>query len=266
MTVVGGAVAPELNEQSRAMDKLTNQELVVGNAKAIFQNEMLAREVAEIAVIEYEQGIFPQEEARIRGEVAYAEDEWTRTDQQVVVAKERLAKIKGASKGSAADIALEYTYEDNIGDFERQHARAMLPLEMAQSKLKILRDYTKEKTIKELKSGVEKAHSSELAAKAGWEVAQAELARIKTTLKSATAKASTGQLLSLLDRAFTLDEMIRAELGQLQKNETVDAGRGKAIEDLVSDLEAVVDRADKGYAGARVDELKGAIRAAGVRP
>jgi hypothetical protein len=257
---------PELNERSRTMDKLTNQELVVGNAKAIFQNETLTREVAEIAVVEYEQGIFPQEEARIRGEVAYAEGELTRTDQQVAVAKERLAKIKGASKGSAADIALEYTYEDNIGDFERQHVRARLPLEVAQSKLKVLKDFTKEKTIKELKSGVEKAHSIELAAKAGWEVAKAELERINTILKSAAAKGSTGQLLSLLDRAFTLDVKIRAELGQLQKNETVDAGRGKAIEDPVSELEAVVDRADKGYAAARVDELKGAIRAAGVRP
>ena len=48
--------------------------------------------------------------------------------------------------------------------------KARFALEQAQSKKKVLVDYTKDKTIKELESEVEKAHSDELAKKATWEL------------------------------------------------------------------------------------------------
>ena len=48
--------------------------------------------------------------------------------------------------------------------------KARFALEQAQSKKKVLVEYTKDKTIKELESEVEKARSDELAKKATWEL------------------------------------------------------------------------------------------------
>src|SRR5260370_41179860 len=48
--------------------------------------------------------------------------------------------------------------------------KAKFTLEQAQSKRKVLVDFTRGKTIKELRSEVEKARSDELAKKATWEL------------------------------------------------------------------------------------------------
>ncbi len=48
--------------------------------------------------------------------------------------------------------------------------KARFALEQAQSKKKVLVEYTRDKTIKELQSEVEKARSDELAKKATWEL------------------------------------------------------------------------------------------------
>ena len=53
---------------------------------------------------------------------------------------------------------------------ELNFKKAQFTLEQAQSKKKVLVEYTKDKTIKELESEVEKAHSDELAKQATWEL------------------------------------------------------------------------------------------------
>jgi hypothetical protein len=116
-----------------------------------------------------------------------------------------------------------------------------------------------------LRREVEKARANEFEKKAAMEVAQAKLERINAALKSTVRPVLTAQLLASLDRAFALDAQVRDELGQLQKNGAFDGGRGKAIQDLTSQLEAVVDQVEADHAAARVDLLKAKIHTAAGR-
>ena len=84
----------------------TNQKITVKSAEANFENAKLTREVAEIAVVEYEEGIFKQDQATIEGEIKLAESELARARDSIEFAKDQLAKIKQASRGTAEDLSL----------------------------------------------------------------------------------------------------------------------------------------------------------------
>ena len=56
-------------------DQLINQRITTKSAEANFQNAKLTREVAEIAVVEYEQGIYIQDLATVEGEIKLAESD-----------------------------------------------------------------------------------------------------------------------------------------------------------------------------------------------
>src|SRR5271157_2165477 len=105
-----GELVCELDSAS-LRDSLTNQKIATQGAEASFQNAKLTREVAEIAVKEYEKAIFA--------------------------------------------------------------------LEQAQSKLHVLLDYTRGKTIKELRSEVEKARSDELAKEQTYQLERTKEAKLE---------------------------------------------------------------------------------------
>ena len=66
-----GDLVAELDSAS-LRDQLTNQRIAIQAALANCQNAKLTREVAEIAVKEYEEGIYPSERASIEGEIKLA--------------------------------------------------------------------------------------------------------------------------------------------------------------------------------------------------
>ena len=181
---LGLSLLTDVKAEAKTDGDLGAQEIAVVTAKADYEHAKVASELAEMAVKEYEQGIFLQDEGMIQGEIKFAESESTRAKAQVEVMKERLVKIKEASKGSAADLAVEYTYEDHLADALDRWGKAKALPEQARFKLKILREYTKEKTIKELKAEVEKARAKELLKKVDWELAQGKLTAIKIAPKS----------------------------------------------------------------------------------
>ena len=112
--------------------------------------------MAEIAVIEYEEGIFKQDLATVEGEIKLAESDLSRSEDRLDWAQRMYDK---GYVSMAAKVSEELTLK-----------KARFALEQAQSKKKVLVDYTKDKTIKELKSEVEKARSDELAKKATCEL------------------------------------------------------------------------------------------------
>ncbi len=146
-----GEVVCELDSAALS-DSLTNQTITTKSAEAAFKNATLTREVAEIAVKEYVEGIYKQDLATVEGEIKLAESELSRALDRVDWAQRMSAKgyISMAQKVSE-DLALK---------------KAQFALEQAQSKKKVLVDYTRDKTIKELESDVEKARSDELAKEA----------------------------------------------------------------------------------------------------
>ena len=145
-----GDLVCELDSASLS-DQLTNQKIATQGAEASFQNAKLTREVAEIAVKEYEEGIYLQDKATLQGEIKLAESDLARAADRVDWAN-RMYEKGYVSK--AQKVSEELNFQ-----------KAKFSLEQAQTKLNVLENYTKGKTIKELRSEVEKALSDELAKK-----------------------------------------------------------------------------------------------------
>ena len=72
--------------------------------------------------------------------------------------------------------------------------KARFALEQAQSKKKVLVEYTKDKTIKELESEVEKARSDELAKKATWELEKSKEKKLERQIAACKIKAPSDGL------------------------------------------------------------------------
>jgi HlyD family secretion protein len=156
-------------------DTLINQRITTESAKANYQNAKLTREVAEIAVIEYKEGIFVQDFATVEGEIKLAESDLIRSEDRLEWARRMFDK---GYVSMAQRVSEELTFK-----------KAQFTLEQAQSKRKVLVDYTKGKTIKELQSEVEKAHSDELAKQATWDLEKTKEQKLERQIAACTLKA-----------------------------------------------------------------------------
>jgi hypothetical protein len=142
-------------EAQNAKARWRAQQIVARKAKADYLNARLTREVAEIHVLEYEEGIFKPDLATINGEIKLAESDLSRSRDRLDWARRML---KNGFVPPATVTAEELTLR-----------KARFALERVQSKKKVLVDYTRGKTIKEFKSEIEKARSDELKKKETWE-------------------------------------------------------------------------------------------------
>ncbi len=166
-----GEVVCELDSAS-LKDTLVNQTITTESAKANYSNAILTREVAEIAVKEYEEGIFVQDLANVDGEIKLAESDLSRALDRVDWARRMFDKgyVSEATKVTE-ELALQ---------------RAKFTKEQSQTKRHVLVTYTKGKTIKTLKSDVEKARSDELAKKATWELEVGKESKLRKQIQACT--------------------------------------------------------------------------------
>jgi len=70
--VTKGELVCELDSAALS-DSLTNQQITTKSAAANYENAKLTREVAEIAVVEYVEGIYVQDLQTVEGEIKLAE-------------------------------------------------------------------------------------------------------------------------------------------------------------------------------------------------
>ena len=134
-----GEVICEL-DSAALRNQLINQRITRESAKANYQNARLTREVAEIAVTEYKEGVFVSELTDIEGDIKVAQAE-------MALAEEDLNARQG--RGGGNRLAVKRAELDKF--------RAQIALEKAQARRKVLVDYTKGKTIKALDGEVEKS-------------------------------------------------------------------------------------------------------------
>ncbi len=116
--------------------------LRVRAAEAAYQQAKLTREVAEIALAEFVEGVAKQNVDGVEGEIALAEDDLKRAEERhersrSTTEKANVLEAEGATK-------------------EQEVRRAKLQLHEAQRK-KMTVEATKARTIEELKSEIEKA-------------------------------------------------------------------------------------------------------------
>ena len=67
--------------------RLANQQIIVVSAQANYLNAKLTREVAEIAVTEYTEGILKSDLETVEGEIALARSDLMREEERLAVAK-----------------------------------------------------------------------------------------------------------------------------------------------------------------------------------
>lgn len=151
--------------------QLTNQVLTTKKADEAYQNAKLAREIAEIALTEYIDGIYKQEFETASREITLsktAADKAKARLERTQIARKKLTNALAVGGGgrTAVEIMAELDIEDRIDASEQVLARATFSLKQAETKLYVLEKYTKDKTVKELKSEVEKARANELSKQA----------------------------------------------------------------------------------------------------
>ena len=88
-------------------DQLVSLLVEVKSAEANFENAKLEREIAEIAITEYEQGTFVRDKAALKVERLLADSDVKRKRDQVELAKDQLARVKSSSMNLPADRARE---------------------------------------------------------------------------------------------------------------------------------------------------------------
>jgi HlyD family secretion protein len=177
--VTKGMVVAEL-DSSALKDNLVNQEITTKGAEAAYQNARLTREVAEIAVKEYVEGVYRQDKLTAENEIKLAESDLTRAlDRKTWATRMELKGYISKAQRISEDLNAQ---------------RAKVALEQAQTKLDVLERYTKDKTIKELQSEVEKAKSDELAKSATWELEKSKEAKLRKQIEKCVLKAPSDGL------------------------------------------------------------------------
>ena len=162
-----GDVVCELDSAS-LRDRLTNQKIASQGAEASYRNARLARENAEFAVKEYQEGTYLLDRSTILGQVKLAESALQK-------ARARLDRIRRARQRlndtpsrkeeatSASHILAELDLENQLDSTEQTLMREQASLENAQGQRNLLEKYTKDRTIRELGVKVDERRSVELA-------------------------------------------------------------------------------------------------------
>ncbi len=169
-----GDLVCELDSAS-LRDTLTTQKITTTQADASYQQAKLVREVAEYAVREYEEGVFKQDEATARGEIALAKADLERAIDRLDWSTKMLDKNYVSQASRLAD--------------KLSKDRAIFDLEQAQTQLDVLLKYTKDKQIKSLRSDVEKAKADELSKESSWSLEKTKEAKLERQIKACILKA-----------------------------------------------------------------------------
>lgn len=154
----------EWPEPGSPQARLRAQQLATRKAKAYFDIAKSTRELAEIAKAEYEDVIYPRDLVTVEGELKLAEADLKRAAARVDWAKRMFDRrfISEAVKASE----------------ESSFKKAKFSVEQVWSKKNVLVNYTRGKTLEELRSEVENARSDELAKGAGYEQEKAKEAKM----------------------------------------------------------------------------------------
>jgi HlyD family secretion protein len=156
-------------------DQFVNQKITVKAAEANFENAKLAREVAELAVVEYSDGIVKSEMTILKDAVTAAESAIQKADARLE--RTRLARKRVqdwmAAKGAASaptDIVAELDIADRLESAELTLLRERMTRDQAKNKQDVLEKITLPRTRGQLKNDVDVKRSAELVKKATWEL------------------------------------------------------------------------------------------------
>ena len=177
----------------------------------------MLREGAELELKGYVDLTFPQEVAACEKQLAEAQAEWDAAAKKAVAADQRYKKIMPLLDKSAVSVGLEARFIAGRTVAELGRKKAGFSIEQAQARLIVLKEYQKDKHVKELRSAIEKARSQELAAKASVDLELAKLSRQRRA--NPELSASQKNALDLLGKAARLTTRFEASSSSSRRME-----------------------------------------------
>jgi hypothetical protein len=250
-------------------DDIALQVTQVEVAKVGVQRALLLREAAEIALKEYQEGVFPQEKKACESEMEMAQAKLESADRAVPEARQRYARFRHVKTGSTADLAREWRLEAGETVAQLRRKSAQLALEQAQSKLKMLVAFEHLRNVKDLASNVEKTRSEELARRATLGLEQAKLKKLERlndpTASRRLVSDDRKQILELLARAIPLEDQLSSRLDQIKEYDQPAESVRTEITRLTRELQEIVVRANDAGIAAAMGRLKSGLRRAKMR-
>jgi RND family efflux transporter MFP subunit len=186
--VKAGDLVCELDSAS-LKDSLVNQTIATKSAEAAYENVKLARELAEIALTEYFEGILKPDRATLKNEIGAAAKNMQKANDRLERIRSIQTRVKDivARKGAAAgapDLVAELDIEEHLEVAGQRLVLERSALEQAKSKLERLEKYTSKKMIHKLKIEIEQARADELAKSAALRVQKKKEAHWRTQVEN----------------------------------------------------------------------------------
>jgi HlyD family secretion protein len=173
-------------------DSLVNQRITTESAKANYQNAKLAREVAELAVIEYREGIFNHKLNALKAEITASQSAIQKAESRLERtrrARQRLNQALAGGSRTPDEIVADLDMDDRIEANEQALLREKMAMESSQSRQELLEKYTRPKRLKALETDVEGKHSDELSKQATWDLNKTKEAKLERQIAACTLKA-----------------------------------------------------------------------------
>lgn len=168
-------------DSSALEQEIVQQQIICNTSNALMIQAQNAYEAAQIAKREYLEGTFIQEEQVIQNEMILAEENLRRA-QEYAKYSEQLA-----ARGYVTSLQLE-------GD-KFAVEKAQNELDTANTKLRVLRDYTKAKMLKTLESDIRSSEAQWQSEKSSYELEMAKLKNIEEQIANCVIRApQSGQV------------------------------------------------------------------------
>ncbi len=240
-----GDVVVQLDDSTIRKD-LNTQRITVNTVDAAYSKAKNEYDAALIARKEYELGMFVQEEQKLESELFVAEEQSRR-------AKNSYGHSRTlAARGYITDSQLEGD-RFAVDKFQKD-------LDAATTKLRVIRDFTRPKTLKKHDSDIKTAEATAAAEKAKYEIEVEKLANLESQLQKCVIKAaSAGQVVYHNPNRWRDDEFTVRKGNRVRERQVIvklpDIGKMQ-VKTKIS--EARVDRVKPGMeATVRIEAIRG---------
>lgn len=195
-------------DDAALQDKLVGRQIDVNGSRAALAQAKADMETARLELAEYESGTFIEQEEQLESEIFVAQENLRRA-QEYLVYSQRLSE-----KGYVSAVQLE---ADRFAV-----DKASKELEVARTKLEVLRTYTKEKMITQLKAKIETTIAKHSAAERTYNIDVAQLEETQRQIDLCTIYApSSGQVVYSNKESSTGEPLIEEGKSVVERQEII---------------------------------------------
>lgn len=214
-------------------DKMIGRQIDVNTSKASLAQSKADKESAVLELAEYESGTFIEQEEQMESEIFVAEENHRRAKEYLLYS-ERLSQ-----KGYVSEVQLE---ADRFAVEKSQKE-----LEVAKTKLDVLRKYTREKMITQLKAKIETTKAKFSAAERTYNIDVAQLEELQKQIELCTIVAPTsGQVVYSNKQSSTGEALIEEGKTVVERQEIIRLPDPKRMQIIAEVNESRIDRVEVG--------------------